>query len=192
MGQSICSCCKFLFGVEEVRILVVGLKGAGKTTILHRMRLGEIEDIVPTIIGFSVQTLKYKNVNIIAWDVGGEDNFRCMWGQYLPNARGVIFVLDSNDSVHIDQARSELKNLLADHELSNVPLLVYANKQDLPCAMAGAEVAEKLGLYSLDRPWYLQRCSATTSADPNSPDTTSWGVMFGFEWLADRIQERTK
>ena len=59
-----------LFGKKEVRILMVGLDAAGKTTILYKLMLGEVVTAIPTI-GFNVETVEYKNIKFTVWDVGG-------------------------------------------------------------------------------------------------------------------------
>lgn len=54
-----------LFGSKEVRILILGLDNAGKTTILYRLQ-NESDEAVQTIptIGFNVETLQYKNIKV--------------------------------------------------------------------------------------------------------------------------------
>jgi len=52
-----------MFGKEERRILMVGLDAAGKTTILYKLKLGEIVTTIPTI-GFNVETVEYKNISL--------------------------------------------------------------------------------------------------------------------------------
>ena len=49
MGHSFSSLFKSLFGKKEMRILMVGLDAAGKTTILYKLKLGEIVTTIPTI-----------------------------------------------------------------------------------------------------------------------------------------------
>ena len=61
-----------LFGKKDVRILMVGLDAAGKTTILYKLKLGEIVTTIPPI-GFNVETVEYKNISFTVWDVGGQD-----------------------------------------------------------------------------------------------------------------------
>ena len=51
---------------KDVRILMVGLDAAGKTTILYKLKLGEIVTTIPTI-GFNVETVEYKNISFTAW-----------------------------------------------------------------------------------------------------------------------------
>ena len=49
--------------------------------------------------------------------------------------------------------------MLAEDELREAVLLIFANKQDLPNAMNAAEITDKLGLHSLrNRNWYIQVC----------------------------------
>ena len=75
----------------------------------------------------------------------------------LQNTQGLIFVVDSNDRERIAEARDELNRMLAEDELREAVLLVFANKQDLPHAMNPAEITDKLGLHNMrNRNWYIQ------------------------------------
>ena len=62
MGLTVSKVFGKLFGKKDVRILMVGLDAAGKTTILYKLKLGEIVTTIPTI-GFNVETVEYKNIN---------------------------------------------------------------------------------------------------------------------------------
>merc|ERR1712226_1037887 len=64
-----------------MRILMVGLDAAGKTTILYKLKLGEVVTTIPTI-GFNVETVEYKNLSFTVWDVGGQDKIRPLWRHY--------------------------------------------------------------------------------------------------------------
>merc|ERR1711874_550476 len=133
MGLTFSSLFKQLFGMKDMRILMVGLDAAGKTTILYKLKLGEIVTTIPTI-GFNVETVEYKNISFTVWDVGGQDKIRPLWRHYFQNTEGLIFVADSNDRERIGEARDELMRMLAEDELRDAILLVFANKQDLPNA----------------------------------------------------------
>ena len=65
----------------------VGLDAAGKTTILYKLKLGEIVTTIPTI-GFNVETVEYKNISFTVWDVGGQDKIRPLWRHYYQNTQG--------------------------------------------------------------------------------------------------------
>jgi len=158
---------------------MIGLDAAGKTTVLYKLKLGEIVTTIPTI-GFNVETVKYKNINFTVWDVGGQDKIRALWRHYYNNTEGIIFVVDSNDRERINEAALELQKVLREDELRDATLLVLANKQDLPNAMSVAEVTDKLGLHSLrSRQWYIQAACAT-SGD---------GLYEGLDWLSQALKK---
>merc|ERR1711915_331978 len=177
-GSSISSLFSRLFAKKEMRILMVGLDAAGKTTILYKLKLGEIITTIPTI-GFNVETVEYKNISFTVWDVGGQDNIRPLWRHYFQNTQGLIFVVDSNDRERISEAKEELNRMINEDELRDAVLLVFANKQDLPNAMSAAEVTDKLGLNNLrNRQWFIQSACATTGD----------GLYEGLDWLANELK----
>ena len=143
-------------GKDECRVLVVGLDGAGKTTIVKRLKYGVSEDkeVIPTI-GFNIECVEYKKMVFSLWDLGGAKETRSFWRFYYEGSQGIIFVFDStSDALRVEEAREDLHRLLTEHELWDAPLLVMANKQDEPRAMAPREITEKLQLYSLaNRNW---------------------------------------
>jgi ADP-ribosylation factor 1/2 len=79
------------------------------------------------------------------------------------NAKGIVFVVDSNDRERIGEAHDELHSLLATDELRDVALIIYANKQDLPDSMSLKELTDGLGLHKIRRhDWYVQGACATS------------------------------
>jgi len=299
---------------EEMRILMLGLDAAGKTTALYKMKLGEVITTIPTIgephrrrrvtaaarclplalppaqqtrsrtaaragqrcqppaapphsAGFNVDTVDYKNLSftvrathtrwtIIAchrrcheqarsrsdrradstrtsttrttcachlvqvWDVGGQKKIRMLWHHYFRGSHALIFVVDSNDRERFDEgactaaagtgkpthaqtrphrtaythalagmptagpalpaAREELTSILSDEELAGVPVLVFANKQDLPKAAEPKIVAEKLDMHKLKgHAWHVQGCNATTGD----------GLYEGLDWLSTTLSK---
>ena len=81
MGLAFSRIWERMFGKQEMRILMVGLDAAGKTTILYKLKLGEVVTTIPTI-GFNVETVEYKNISFTVWDVGGQDKIRPLWRHY--------------------------------------------------------------------------------------------------------------
>ena len=73
---------------------------------------------------------------------------RPLWRHYYQNTQGVIFVVDSNDRERANEAREELHKMLAEDELRDALVLVFANKQDLPNAMTAAELTDKVSFVS--------------------------------------------
>merc|ERR1711935_902101 len=138
----------------------VGLDAAGKTTILYKLKLGEVVTTIPTI-GFNVEEVQFKNINFTVWDVGGQDKIRKLWRYYYQNTQGLIFVVDSNDRDRIQDAREEIAKILSEDEMRDAVVLVFANKQDLPNSMPAAEITEKLSLSNMRRrKWFVQAACA--------------------------------
>merc|ERR1712106_460168 len=125
MGLTFSALFKGLFGMRDMRILMVGLDAAGKTTILYKLKLGEIVTTIPTI-GFNVETVEYKNISFTVWDVGGQDKIRPLWRHYFQNTQGLIFVVDSSDRERIQESHDELHKMLNEDELRDAIVLVFA------------------------------------------------------------------
>uniref|UniRef100_A0A8C9E4U4 ADP-ribosylation factor 1 n=1 Tax=Phocoena sinus TaxID=42100 RepID=A0A8C9E4U4_PHOSS len=155
---------KGLSGKKEMCVLKVGLDAVGKTTILYKLKLGEIVTTIPTL-GFNVETVEYKNISFTVWDMGGQDKIRPLWHHFFQNTQGLIFMVDSKDRERVNEAREELMRMLAE--------------DDLPNAMNAAEITDKLGLHSLcHRNWYTQATCAT-SGD---------GLYEGLDWLSNHYK----
>ncbi|CDS42356.1 ADP ribosylation factor 6 [Echinococcus multilocularis] len=164
-----------LFGNKEMRILMLGLDAAGKTTILYRLKLNNAVTTIPTV-GFNVETVSYDNIRFNVWDVGGQEKIRPLWRHYFTGTQGLIFVVDSADRERIREAQVELHRIANDREMQDAIILVFANKQDLPNAMKPHEIQEKLRLtqFQAGRVWYVQPSNATTGE----------GLKEGLTWLS--------
>lgn len=113
----------------DMRVVILGLDGSGKTSILCAMRgLTLSTPPIPTI-GFNVESLEYENLVITLWDVGGQHKFRPLWKHYYHNAQAVIFVVDSSDRLRFEEAQKELSKIVSERELKDALFLIYANKQ---------------------------------------------------------------
>eukprot|EP00440_Ansanella_granifera_P004834 gb/GFBE01005242.1/.p1 GENE.gb/GFBE01005242.1/~~gb/GFBE01005242.1/.p1 ORF type:complete len:182 (+),score=60.01 gb/GFBE01005242.1/:1-546(+) len=180
MGLAFTKIWQRMIGKTEMRILMVGLDAAGKTTILYKLKLGEVVTTIPTI-GFNVETVEYKNLSFTVWDVGGQDKIRPLWRHYYTGTNGLIYVVDSNDRDRIEDAKEELTKMLNEDEMRDAVLLVFANKQDLPNAMTAAEITEKLCLHNMrNRQWFIQSACATTGD----------GLYEGLDWLSRTLSSK--
>ncbi|XP_061825114.2 ADP-ribosylation factor 4-like isoform X2 [Nerophis lumbriciformis] len=137
MGLVLSSVFGRLSGKKQMRILMVGLDAAGKTTILYKLKIGEIVTTIPTI-GFNVETVEYQNISFTVCDVGGQDKIGPLWRHYFQNTQ------------------------LQEQELSDAVLLVFANKQDLPNALTVSDLSDTLGLNALrTKAWHIESTCAT-------------------------------
>ncbi|XP_064417369.1 ADP-ribosylation factor-like protein 1 [Latimeria chalumnae] len=168
------------FGTRERRILILGLDGAGKTTILYKLQVGEVVTTIPTI-GFNVETVTYKKLKFQVWDLGGQTSIRPYWRCYYSNTDAIIYVVDSCDKDRIGISKSELVAMLEEEELKKSILVVFANKQDMEDAMTPSEVATALGLAALkDRRWQIFKTSAIKGT----------GLEEAMEWLVDALNKQ--
>ncbi|KAK9370472.1 ADP-ribosylation factor family-domain-containing protein [Lipomyces kononenkoae] len=182
MGNYLTRLMTRFFGSREIRLIMLGLDAAGKTTILFRLKLGQGVTTIPTV-GFNVESVTYKNVKFSVWDVGGQDKIRPLWRHYYTGTQGLIFVVDSSDRKRISEARQELHRVISDLEMRNCLLLIFANKQDLPDAMKPTEITKELDLASLkDRIWFVQPSTAKTGD----------GLTEGLCWLSANIPKQTR
>merc|ERR1712112_501774 len=181
MGLTLSSVFGRLFGKKQMRILMVGLDAAGKTTILYKLKLGEMGTTIPTI-GFNVETVEYKNICFTVWDVGGQDKIRPLWRHYFQNTQGLIFVVDSNDRDRIGTAEEELRRMLENDEFNNTVVLIFANKMDLPNAFSIKEIKEKMKIDQniKGREYHIQQTCAT-SGD---------GLYEGLDWMATKLKNK--
>ncbi|KUF83559.1 ADP-ribosylation factor protein 2 [Phytophthora nicotianae] len=195
---------------KEIRVLMLGLDNAGKTTILKKFMGQDITEISPTL-GFDIQTLEYKDLTGMArgysyrsfklnvWDVGGQQTIRSYWRNYFEQVHaltrcssvkimlkitdGLVWVVDSADRRRLEDCKRELTSLLTQEKLAGATLLIFANKQDLPGALSSAEIADALGLRSAQfstRHWSIISCSAVTGD----------GLVDGIDWLVGDVASR--
>lgn len=143
------------------RVLLMGLDLAGKSTLLYRQQRGVLMETSPTV-GFNVATVELdKKISLSVWDVGGQGTMRPNWKFYLEGCKVLVFVVDSSDRARMGEAQKALKKILSHEHLKGVPLMVLANKKDLPNSLTIREVSTLLELDNYtDRVWEIQACSA--------------------------------
>ncbi|NWS07462.1 ARL14 protein, partial [Motacilla alba] len=150
--------------VKGANIVMLGLDSAGKSTLLYKFRYKDVFITMPTI-GFNVDMIEAgKDFTLTFWDVGGQKKMREFWSNFLEDAGGLLYVVDSSDKRRLEESRKEFELILKNESIKNVPVVVLANKQDLPGALNAEEITRKLKMkkYCSDRNWYVQPCRATT------------------------------
>ncbi|KAI8049031.1 ADP-ribosylation factor-like protein 2 [Syncephalis plumigaleata] len=152
---------------KEMRLLMLGLDNAGKTTLLKRINGDPIDDISPTL-GFNIKTFEHQGYKLNVWDVGGQTSLRSYWRNYFERTDGLVWVVDAGDHARIADCKKELDNLLQEERLAGASLLVLANKQDLSGAMTVAEIRDALQLDAIEHIHLLD----------------------GLDWLVDEIASR--
>ncbi|ORX48367.1 ARF/SAR protein [Piromyces finnis] len=163
-----------------MRLLMLGLDCAGKTTILYKLKNGEKpQSTVPTV-GFNVEVVQFRKVKFNVWDVGGQDKIRPLWRHYYAGSQGLVFIVDSSDDKRIEEAGQELFKVIQDQDMANINVLILANKQDMEGALNVADIKERMKLDSIkDREWCIFPCCAVTGE----------GLEDGLNWLDSHCSE---
>lgn len=161
------------------------------------LKLGEVVTTAPTV-GFNVEEVTVGGLMMSVWDLGGQTKLRELWKHYYDGTVAIVFVVDSADRQRLaDESRVELQRLCQEPLLRSWPLLVLANKQDLPHAATPEEVEQLLGLKQLLvasqnkaaggnnnnlglKSYHVQSCCAVEKE----------GIKEGFVWLAEALKKR--
>lgn len=135
---------------KEGKVLLLGLDNAGKTTLLYRLKDGRVNTFIPTQRA-NIEKFEYGGVSFKAFDLGGHEAVRRLWGDFAEDVDAVIFVVDSADAGRIGEAREELHRILGEDGLQDTPVMVLGNKADIPTALPHDALFGKLGIEALRR-----------------------------------------
>jgi len=161
---------------HNCNVVFLGLDGSGKTSILARLSGDDPRTVLPTL-GFNIRAFSLENAPLLkVWDQGGTPSMRRYWPAYYAKAHAIAFVIDSSDHRRLGECSRVMQEVLDDDLLLGVPLLVLANKQDVPNAIPSGEIEELMHLGSIrDRAWRCIACSALRDK----------GLYDGLRWLAE-------
>lgn len=172
---------------QSVKVAWLGLDYAGKTTIIKKVSTGSFSDETKRTLGMNVDEFSVSSgtssVKFISWDIGGQVTFRqALWNSYMSGSMGIVYVVDSSDPSRFEEAREELWKFIIDNtEVDDIPMLILANKQDVPHSRNAGEIARALDLHKVTNHSYaIFPCSAKTA----------FNLEEALEWLRQRIIER--
>jgi len=167
MGGLLSSFYKYFFiNGKEFRMMMVGLDGAGKTTALNQLKLGEYTQTVPTV-GFNLEKVKYEGLEFNLWDLGGQEKLRPLWMYYTIDNDAVIYIIDAADSERLQLAYTELHKLFGIKSIRSVPYIILLNKQDLPNAVKTEQVERDVkALFEGRLDFEVIECIAKDPEDP--------------------------
>nr|XP_003416176.2 ADP-ribosylation factor-like protein 14 [Loxodonta africana] len=170
--------------VKQAQILLLGLDSAGKSTLLYQLKLAQSVVTIPTI-GFNVEMIQLeKSLLLTVWDVGGQEKMRTVWDYYCENTDGLVYVVDSADKRRLEDSRREFEHILKNEHIKNVPVILLANKQDIPGAFTAEDITRifKVKKLCCDRNWFVQPCCAITGV----------GLTEGFRKLTGFVKSHVK
>ncbi|KIW97958.1 uncharacterized protein Z519_01542 [Cladophialophora bantiana CBS 173.52] len=165
---------------KEMRILMLGLDNAGKTTIVKKIMKEDVNTVSPTL-GFIIKTIDFQGYKLNIWDVGGQKTIRSYWRNYFEKTDALIWVVDATDRLRMDDCKAELKGLLLEERLAGASLLVFLNKTDVAGGMTQEEVTQLLDLKRiLTHRWVVIPCSAMTGEN----------LEKGLDWVVQDARDR--
>ncbi|KAG2551477.1 ADP-ribosylation factor-related protein 1-like [Panicum virgatum] len=177
---------KYVFTKDEFRVLILGVDKAGKTTLLEKLKSIYLKGgglppdrVVPTV-GLNIGRIEDANAKLVFWDLGGQVGLRAIWEKYYEEAHAIMYVIDAATASSFEDAKSALEKVIRHEHLRGAPLLIVANKQDLPGVINDEELAKFLNLKELDeRPYMFQAVSAYDGR----------GIKSGIDWLVEQMEK---
>ncbi len=166
---------------KQSKCLVVGLDNSGKSSVINYLKPEkEKRTEVTATVGFQAEKFKHGAVHFTMFDMSGQGRYRNLWENYYAETEGIIFVIDSSDTVRMCVVKDELETLLGHKDIAkrSVPILFFANKMDLPKSLTPAQVSEALELSKItDRPWQIIASNALNGT----------GLEEGIKWLSAHL-----
>ena len=165
---------------SKPKLLLIGLDSAGKTTIIEKIKTTEVEERRPQI-GVYIELFETTDFSFACFDLSIQ-RLKILFKPYYENIKGIIFVVDSQDIDRIELVKDEINYFLSVDQLKDVPLLILANKQDIPAALTVENLTEVLDLNKIqNRNWHIQSSCAVSNK----------GINEGFDWISDIITSKS-
>ncbi|VDO43015.1 unnamed protein product [Onchocerca flexuosa] len=172
--------------VRKIRICILGLDGAGKSTAICALASGDLNDVLPTN-GFTLKEFRYRKAEIIAYDLGGSDRIRSIWKNYYPEVFGVIYVIDGSERDRVEESGQLLQNVISDEDLHNKPFLVILNKKDRERCVDEILFTDHFNLHRLANQYQTKIRIEICQSNVGSGKMIDSALKDGFEWLLEQI-----
>lgn len=121
-----------LYHRKDRKILLLGLESSGKTSILHILqKLTKKPPYTPLTYptkGFNTDSIYFNNLNLVIWDLSGDEGMREYWGCYFTDVKAVVYCIDNSDNVSFEKSLDVLKKLT---QVLDCAFLVFLTKKDI-------------------------------------------------------------
>ena len=170
---------------QDYYITILGLDNAGKTTFLQAAQLRSRSGTIPTV-GLNIGQLEIDSRKRLKfWDLGGQTELQSLWEKYYDEAHAIIFVVDSTDRERIDAVREALETVLINDKVEGLPILMLANKQDMPDALSVSDIQAIFNKIA-------ELLSARDSKVLPISALEGTGVKEALDWLVVRLERNSK
>ncbi|XP_066387755.1 uncharacterized protein [Miscanthus floridulus] len=176
---------KYVFTKDEFRVLILGVDKAGKTTLLEKVKSMYLKGeglppdrVVPTV-GLNIGRIEDAKAKLVFWDLGGQIGLRTIWEKYYEEAHAIMYVIDAATASSFEDSKSALEKVIRHEHLRGAPILIIANKQDLPGAIDDEELAKFLHKELDERPYTFQAVCAYDGR----------GIKSGIDWLVEQLEK---
>ena len=160
----------------QKKICLLGGFGVGKTSLISRFVHSIFSDKYLTTVGVKIEkkslVLNEQDLDLVIWDLYGEDDFQKVRMSYLRGASGYLLVADGTRHATLETAAALQQK--AESVIGRVPFLLLLNKADL---IREWQVDEQALVKLVDRGWSVIKTSAKTGD----------GVEGAFTMLASRM-----
>ncbi|VDM08802.1 unnamed protein product [Wuchereria bancrofti] len=172
--------------VRKIRICILGIDGAGKSTAICALASGEINNVLPTN-GFTLHEFRFRKAEIIAYDLGGGERIRSIWKNYYSEVFGVIYVIDGSEEGRIEESGQLLKDVISDMDLMNKPFLIILNKKDRGKCIDEIQLTDRFNLHNLANRYQTQIRIEICQSNAGTGRMIDVTLKDGFEWLLEQI-----
>jgi len=165
----------------EIKLIVLGDSGVGKTNIISRYVNAQFATTVKTTVGveFMVQNVEMndgQHIKVTIWDTAGQERFRSITRSYYRKSQGAVVVYDNSVTKTVKDVHEWIGGVK--EEVGDCEFMIAGNKSDLEpepgCDVQAREIAKAQGAT-------LAHVSAKTGENINAM----------FECLIASIYERT-
>ncbi|XP_037078125.1 ADP-ribosylation factor-related protein 1-like isoform X2 [Pollicipes pollicipes] len=182
---------KYMVQKDDYFLLILGLDNAGKSTYLEAAKTKFSKGYrslnsskITTTVGLNIGQVDIAGIRINFWDLGGQEDLQSLWDKYYAECHAVIYVVDSADRQRMDESKEVFDRVIGSEHLIGVPLLVLANKQDIPDCMGVREV----------KPIFNQSAHLIGRRDCMVMPVSALhgdGVHEGIEWLVECVKRNS-
>ncbi|MFX1254526.1 MAG: ADP-ribosylation factor family protein [Promethearchaeota archaeon] len=169
---------RLLKSINKAKIVFCGLDYAGKTSLVNYLKIGHLTVTFPTY-GLNLEALKYGEVIFEISDLGGHQDFRGFWENFMVGADIIVYVIDASDANRFPESKLAFNDVFSPVNV-NKPVLILANKQDLTNCVKGSEITNYFELSKLERSWHVQETSVKTGL----------GIAEAFQWIYEQVTKQ--